>query len=169
MTEKLLGWFMDHQDEIPTRMHAREAGEGGTPRWTAEFREWIDGARKLSIKTVTEVCTHPLRKEGQLCESCGITGQDGAILVETGIRRREIKTYRWPMRRAIEAVRGAVVPDGMPSFASTLMALSASGGDVKAASTALADRYPAMGDEVAAREHMAAALRRVKNIYTTER
>ena len=160
---------MDHQDEIPNRMHAREAGEGGTPRWTAEFREWIDGARKLSIKTVTEVCAHPLRKSGELCEACGITGKDGAILVETGVRRREIKTYRWPMRRAVEAVRGAVVSKGMPSFASTLMALSAAAGDVQAARSALASRYPAMGDEAAAGEHFAAALRRVRNVYTTER
>lgn len=136
-----LGYFLNHLDPQPTRLHRRgvwsdrDGGSAlGSPALDPDFERWL-------------------------------SAPDRSTVVEPGLTER----YRWPARAAIAKLAREPVPASYPDRAQTLRAIARCGGDLDRAATILAPRFPAMGDPESARTHFARALRRFAAIFRLER
>lgn len=146
----------------------------GSPEDSRDFRDWLErGEWAWTTENVQSPCPHPMltardRANGELCATCGIRDKDGRLISETGMIRRRVKRYRWPMRAAMSKARGVNVKVGRPDLAMTLRAVARSQGDLTGAIAALAVRYPVMGDPAVGLAHVAFALRACRQRYREE-
>jgi hypothetical protein len=166
-----LAWFLDSLDDPPVALHEGYDHIGddvlGGPRMTHAFERWLTSSpRAIIVTTDTVVCTHPLRSNG-LCLACAAFDASGLPISETGFRRMDVARYRWPMRAAMDRVRGVTVPEGLPDMARTLWAIAVAGNLADAASV-LAYTWPALGDPRVARAHMGRALSFVRQRYRVD-
>jgi hypothetical protein len=158
----------EQDPETGLRRPTLDSGLGsilGSPEDSRDFRDWLErGEWAWVTENVQSPCPHPMltardRSAGKLCATCGIQDKDGRLISETGMIRRRVKRYRWPMRAAMSKARGVTVKRGRPDLAMTLRALGRSRGDVAGAIAALAVTHPIMGDPALALQHVAFALR----------
>lgn len=175
---KQLGWFVDHLDEPPGRLHQRgvwsdpEDGAGsaiGSPAWAREFRDWLERGEWARVEErTTEPCPHSLRAGIGLCPTCGVRDAAGNVVAETGVVSRTRTRYRYPMRAAIAKTRGVQVRRGRPPLSVLLAQIARARGDVEAAVDTLAPTWPVLRDPVIARAHLGFALTAVRQRYRVD-
>lgn len=178
----LLAWYLTNLDPPPDRMHAGprvwqatgqpddpELGLGsrlGSPALCAEAARWLE-ASPTSIVTEPLIveCQHVGRLDGTICEACAVRDETGRPVAESGYRQAHTQRYRWPMRAAVDRVGHRPVRPGYPPLDVVLRAVAMAGDDLDGVISALARRYPVMGDRVIFLGHLASALSRVRRAY----
>ena len=163
--DALLRFARSRYDGGPMKLHRGVRSiKAGTYGWTAEAVAWIFGnGVETQKQTTTAPCSHSYSAELGGCAWCGVHGADGRIITHKGVRTTQEVVYRFPYKAALTKLARLPVPVGFPSL-DRCVALAVRHG--AQAPQLVVGEWAAVGDEKAAKRHLALALRRFRSVYS---